>query len=135
MLSNTQCRRFELVSKRHVYKLSNNWLHPDPLISGDLQLLAMIQTALSAVREEIQAHGVGWGGHAGIAPSGRARRPLRSENRNGGVGLGKTPAAERGSNFRQKQFPAEELFPAEAIPSGTFAGTSSSRGGIDVLPS
>ena len=52
MLSNTQCRRFELVSKRHVYKLSNNWLHPDPLISGDLQLLAMIQTALSAVREE-----------------------------------------------------------------------------------
>ena len=57
MLSNTQCRRFELVSKRHVYKLSNNWLYPDPLISGDLQLLAMIQTPLSAVREEIQAHG------------------------------------------------------------------------------
>jgi hypothetical protein len=35
---------------------------PNPLSGGDLQSLATIQTALSAVREEIQAHGVGWGG-------------------------------------------------------------------------
>jgi hypothetical protein len=35
---------------------------PDPLTGGDLQLLAMIHTALSAIREEIQAHGLGWGG-------------------------------------------------------------------------
>jgi hypothetical protein len=35
---------------------------PDPLTGGDLQLLATIHTALSAIREEIQAHGVGWGG-------------------------------------------------------------------------
>jgi hypothetical protein len=35
---------------------------PEPLAGGDLQLLATIHTALSAIREEIQAHGVGWGG-------------------------------------------------------------------------
>jgi hypothetical protein len=35
---------------------------PSPLTESDLQLLATIQTALSAVREEIQAHGIGWGG-------------------------------------------------------------------------
>jgi hypothetical protein len=35
---------------------------PDPLTGGDLQLVAMIHTALSAIREEIQAHGLGWGG-------------------------------------------------------------------------
>jgi hypothetical protein len=35
---------------------------PNPLTGADLQLLATIHTALSAIREEIQAHGVGWGG-------------------------------------------------------------------------
>jgi hypothetical protein len=34
----------------------------DPLTLTGLRELATIQTALSAVREEIQAHGVGWGG-------------------------------------------------------------------------
>lgn len=34
---------------------------PDPLVAEELQLLATIHTALSALREEIQAHGVGWG--------------------------------------------------------------------------
>ena len=33
-----------------------------PLTESNFQLLATIQTALSAVREEIRAHGVGWGG-------------------------------------------------------------------------
>jgi hypothetical protein len=35
---------------------------PSPLTGGDLQLLATIHTALSAVREELQSHGVGWAG-------------------------------------------------------------------------
>ena len=33
-----------------------------PVAESNLQLLATIQIALSAVREEVQAHGVGWGG-------------------------------------------------------------------------
>lgn len=35
---------------------------PDPLTIQGLRELATIQAALSAVREETQAHGVGWGG-------------------------------------------------------------------------
>jgi hypothetical protein len=34
----------------------------DALIGTDLHLLATIQTALSAVREEMQSHGLGYGG-------------------------------------------------------------------------
>ena len=37
---------------------------PDPLAAEQLRLLATIQTALSAVREAIEAHGVGWGGES-----------------------------------------------------------------------
>jgi hypothetical protein len=49
---------------------------PNPLTGGDLQLLATIHTALGAVREEVQAHGIGWGrqGHLGLATVGREGR-------------------------------------------------------------
>jgi hypothetical protein len=42
----------------------------DPLPLTGLRELATIHTALSAVREEIQAHGIGWGGKDTGRPTG-----------------------------------------------------------------